>query len=109
MHKKQSRLALVTGGVVVALAGLLTVLLTVVGPAQGESPGSAGHEEPAHVEHQGQRDELPANHACLRASRRMAPAAPRHCTGFDARCRAERPSIAARDSGAGGTISVSRT
>jgi len=51
MHKKQSRLALVTGGVVVALAGLLTVLLTVVGPAQGESPGSAGHEEPAHVEH----------------------------------------------------------
>ena len=51
MHKKQSRLTLVTGGVVVALAGLLTVLLTVVGPAQGESPGSAGHEEPAHVEH----------------------------------------------------------
>jgi hypothetical protein len=51
MHKKQSRLALVTGGVVVALAGLLTVLLTMVGPAQGESPESSGPEEPAHVEH----------------------------------------------------------
>jgi len=51
MHEKQSRPALVTGGVVVASAGLLTVLLTVVGPAQGESSASSGHEEPARVEH----------------------------------------------------------
>jgi hypothetical protein len=51
MHVQKSRLALVAGGVVVALTGLLTALLTVVGPAQGESSGTDGHAEPVHVEH----------------------------------------------------------
>jgi hypothetical protein len=49
--RQQPRLALVTGGAVAALTAFLIVLFTVVAPAQGESSGSGGHEEPARVEH----------------------------------------------------------
>lgn len=51
-RKQRSRAALVvTSGVVLALAGLVTALAVLVGPAQGESPGASSPDEPARVEH----------------------------------------------------------